>query len=576
MIKAKGLGVSNGYCKAKAFVLKKVKIEIEHRYVSDVDAEFDRLNKAIQQSIDQIKKLKEESINRIGKKNAEIFDAHLMMIDDETFRDRIKYFISDERKDAVYAVDMTRNELKKTFEAIDDEYMRARAADISDISDRIMRNLMGQKDTDISSLKEPFVIIAHDLTPSDTARIGNSPVVGFVTEIGGKTSHSAIMAAAMNIPAVVGLGEGFLDDVNNDDLILVDGREGNIVINPDVEELKIFDAKKDRYDKEVVRLETYKDKLGQTKDGKRVIIEGNIGNPQDADKVLEFGGEGIGLFRSEFLFMDKTTLPTEEEQFEAYKAVVEKFKEKPVIIRTLDIGGDKNVPALNLPKEENPFLGYRAIRICLHRPHFFKVQARALLRASAFGNLKVMFPMISCLEEVLEAKKIFEECKQELKEKNIKFNENMPIGIMIEIPSAAVNAHILAKHVDFFSIGTNDLIQYSCAVDRVNEKISNLYKPLHPSVLRLIKMVGDAAKENNIECGVCGEMGGSRGMSAILVGLGVTNLSMSSSKILRTKDFISNFCYDECIKIANDMVNAESTEENEKYFDKVLRPLTEF
>ena len=576
MIKKKGLGVSNGYSKAKAFVLKKVKIEIEHRYVSDVNAEVDRLNKAIELSVNQIKKLKEESINRIGEKNAEIFDAHLMMIDDDTFRDRIKYFICDERKDAVYAVDKTRDELKKTFEAIDDEYMRARAADICDISDRIMRNLMGEKDIDISSLKEPFIIIAHDLTPSDTARIGNSPVVGFATEIGGKTSHSAIMAAAMNIPAVVALGEGFINEVNNGDLILIDGREGNIVVNPTDEELKIFDDKKERYDKEVIRLEAYKDKLGQTKDGKRVVIEGNIGSPQDADKVLSFGGEGIGLFRSEFLFMDKTTLPTEEEQFEAYKTVVEKFKDKPVIIRTLDIGGDKNVPALNLPKEENPFLGYRAIRICLHRPHFFKVQARALLRASAFGNLKVMFPMISCLEEVLEAKKIFEECKQELKEKKIEFNEKMPIGIMIEIPAAAIAASILAKHVDFFSIGTNDLIQYSCAVDRVNEKISNLYKPLHPSVLRLIKMVGDAAKDNNIECGVCGEMGGSRGMSAILVGLGVTNLSMSSSKILRTKDFLSNFTYDECKKIANDMINAESTEQNEEYFNKYLKSYTEF
>lgn len=576
MIQKKGLGVSNGYSKAKAFVLKKVKIEIEHRYVTDVNAEMDRLNAAIDESVKQIETLKEESINRIGEKNAEIFDAHLMMIMDDTFRDRIKYFICDEKKDAVYAVEMTKNELKKTFEAIDDEYMRARAADICDISDRIMRNLMGEKDVDISSIKEPSIIIAHDLTPSDTARIGNAPVVGFATEIGGKTSHSAIMAAAMNIPAVVALGEGFIDEVNNGDLILIDGREGNICVNPSDDIIKVFDEKKDRYEKEEKRLAAYKDKLGETKDGKRVVIEGNIGTPQDAGKVIEFGGEGIGLFRSEFLFMDKTILPTEEEQFEAYKEVVEKFKDKPVIIRTLDIGGDKNVPALNLPKEENPFLGYRAIRICLHRPHFFKVQARALLRASAFGNLKVMFPMISSLEEVKAAKNIFEEAKQELRDANIKFNDKMPIGIMVEIPAAAVNASTLAKYVDFFSIGTNDLIQYSCAVDRINEKISNLYKPLHPSVLRLIKMVGDAAAENKIECGVCGEMGGSRGMSAILVGLGVTNLSMSASKILRTKDFISKFTYDECKKIANDMINAESAEENQEYFDRNLKPLTEF
>ena len=576
MIEKKGLGVSNGYSKAKAFVLKKNKIEIEHRYVSDVDAEMRRVDTAIEQSIKQIETLRDESIKRIGEKNAEIFDAHLMMITDDTFKERIKYFVCDEKKDAVYAVEMTKNELKKTFEAIDDEYMRARAADICDISDRLMRNLMGEEDVDISSIREPSIIIAHDLTPSDTARIGNAPVVGFATEIGGKTSHSAIMAAAMNIPAVVALGDGFVNSVNTGDLVLIDGREGNICINPSEDVIKDFDKKKEKYEEEEKRLKLFIDKLGLTKDGKRVVIEGNIGNPQDADKVIDNGGEGIGLFRSEFLFMDKTTLPTEEEQFDAYKAVVEKFKDKPVIIRTLDIGGDKNVPALNLPHEDNPFLGYRAIRICLHRPHFFKVQARALLRASAFGNLKVMFPMISSLEEVLKAKEIFEEAKQELKTSNINFNDKMPIGIMIEIPAAAINAHVLAKYVDFFSIGTNDLIQYSCAVDRINEKVSDLYRPLHPSVLRLIKMVGDAAAKYGIECGVCGEMGGSRGMSAILVGLGVTNLSMSASKILRTKDFISKFTYDECKKIANDMIESESAEANEKYFDEKLKPLTEF
>ena len=572
----KGLGVSNGYSKAKAFVLKKVNIEIEHRYVEDIDSEMERLNDAIDVSIKQIETLRDESVKRIGEKNAEIFDAHLMMITDDTFRDRIKYFICDERKDAVYAVEKTKEELKKSFEAIDDEYMRARAADICDISDRIMRNLMGMEDTDISSITEPSVIIAHDLTPSDTARIGNRPVVGFATEIGGKTSHSAIMAAAMNIPAVVALGDGFINDVKNGDTILIDGREGYVQVNPSEEEIKEFDEKKERYEKEVLRLSSYKDKEGATKDGKRVVIEGNIGTPQDLKNVIECGGEGIGLFRSEFLFMDKATLPTEEEQFTAYKEVVENLKDKPVIIRTLDIGGDKNVPALNLPHEDNPFLGYRAIRICLRRPHFFKVQARALLRASAYGNLKVMFPMISSLEEVLKAKEIFEEAKAELRNAKIAFNEKMPIGIMIEIPAAAINADVLADNVDFFSIGTNDLIQYSCAVDRVNEKVANLYKPLHPSVLKLIKMVGDAAKKRGIECGVCGEMGGSRGMSAILVGLGVTNLSMSASKILRTKDFISKFTYDECVKIANDMINAKSTEENEEYFNKHLKPLTEF
>lgn len=574
MIKKKGLSVSNGYSKGKAFVLKKEPIEINHDFIKDVDIEMNKVNDAIEESIKQINVLKDESINKIGDKNAEIFDAHIMMISDDTFKDRIKYYICDEKRNVVDAVEMTKNELKKTFEAIDDEYMRARALDICDISDRIIRNLLKIKDVDISSIKEPTILIAHDLTPSDTAKIGNSPIVGFATEIGGKTSHTAIMATAMNITAILGLGEGLINEVKDGDLVLIDGKAGNIIINPTDDEIKDFDEKKYKYDKEEERLLYYIDKEGVTKDGKRIYIEGNIGTPLDADKVLENGGEGIGLFRSEFLFMDKKILPTEEEQFVAYKDVVEKFNGKPVIIRTLDIGGDKNVPALNLPKEENPFLGYRAIRICLHRPQFFKVQARAILRASNYGNLKVMFPMVSSIEEVREAKKIFEEAKSELDVLSINYNKNLKIGVMIEIPAAALSANTFANEVDFFSIGTNDLTQYTLAVDRINEKVSNLYKPLSPSILKLIKMVGDAAKKRGIECGVCGEMAGSRGMSVILIGLGVNNLSMSASKILRTKDFISKFTYEECKRIANKMLNASSSEENEKYYNQNLRALS--
>ena len=570
MIQRCGLGVSNGYSKAKALVLRNVDIEIEHRYVTNVNAEIKRLEDAIDKTVNQIKTLRQASFNRIGEKNAAIFDAHLMILEDNIFKDKILYYIRDEKKDAAYAVDKTKKELKKTFESIDDEYMRARAADIGDIADRLIRNLMGKNNADISTITEPSIVIAHDLTPSDTARIGSAPVVGFATEIGSKTSHSAIMAAAMNIPAVAGLGEGFIDEVETGDLVLIDGRDGNIIVNPTDDAIKKFDLKKEEFDNEVKRLALYKNRLGMTKDGKRIVIEGNIGTPQDLDKVIENGGEGIGLFRSEFLFMDKTTLPTEEEQFIAYKEVTEKCKNKAIIIRTLDIGGDKNVPALNLSKEENPFLGYRAIRICINRPHFFKVQIRAILRAAVYGNLKIMFPMISSLEELKLALQIVEEAKQELKDSKIDFNDKIPIGIMIEIPAAAISAHILAKYVDFFSIGTNDLIQYSLAVDRINEKVSYLYKPLHPSILRLIKLVGDAAKENNIECGVCGEMAGSRGTPIILIGLGCTSLSMSASKILRTKELISKFTYDECKKMAENMVNGESAEENQKYFDEML------
>ncbi len=576
MIFKKGLGVSAGYSKAKAFVLRDSHIEIGHDLASDVDSEIGKLDAAIVESVRQIERLKEESARRIGEKNIEIFDAHLMMIDDDTFKDRIRSLIRDDRMNAIWAVDSAKNEFRETFEAIEDEYMRARAADICDISDRIIRNLAGVKDADMSLISEPSVIIAHDLAPSDTARIGNAPIIGFAIEAGSRTSHSAIMAAAMQIPAVVALGDGFVSEVSDGDTVLLDGSDGIVTVNPDDAALREFCAKKEKHDNEQKRLASFIGKSGATKDGKRIMIEGNIGTPRNADKVLSNGGEGIGLFRTEFLFMDKSSLPAEDEQFEAYKEVVEKFNGKPVIIRTLDIGGDKNVPAMGLPKEENPFLGYRAIRICLDRPDFFKVQARALLRTSAFGNLKVMFPMISSLEEVLSAKRIFEEAKQELRENGIKFNEKLPIGIMIEIPVAAVNAMTLGRHVDFFSIGTNDLIQYSCAVDRVNEKVSGLYKPLHPGVLGLIRMVGEAAKANGIECGVCGEMGGSRGMSAILVGLGVTNLSMSASKILATKEFLSKLTFEECRKIADDMVMASSSEENEKYFEELLRKTLQF
>ena len=389
--------------------------------------------------------------------------------------------------------------------------------------------------------------------------------MGFITEIGGRTSHSAIMARSMGLPAAAGAGEQ-ARIIKNGDYVLLDGCSGEIVLNPEKEREEEFDRKKAKFDEQRRMLETYRTQEGATSDGHRVIIEGNIGTPADAERVDAVGGEGVGLFRSEFLFMDRSDLPGEEEQFEAYKKAAEIMTNRPVIIRTLDIGGDKEVPALDLEKEQNPFLGYRAIRICLDREELFMTQLRALLRASAFGDVRIMFPMISSLEEVLSAKKMVERAKEQLKAEGVSYNENIKIGIMIEIPVAAICADILAKEVDFFSIGTNDLIQYSCAVDRINDKISSLYRPLHPGVLRLIKMAADAAKAEGIECGVCGEMAGSRGMASVLCGLGVTNLSMSASSILAAKSDLAHHTYDECVKLAESLLGGSSATQNESTF----------
>ena len=571
MYKAKGLGVSNGYKKGVALILKDGEVQVEHVHITDTALEIKKTDNAFKLTCKQISDLKDAAAESIGDRNAGIFDAHLEILDDPLLRDKIEYYINEEKRESSWAVATARDEIKKLFDEIDDEYMRARAADISDICNRIIRNIKGIKDIDFNKIKEDTILITHDLTPSDTAKIGNSPIVGFATEVGGVTSHSAIMAAAMNIPAVVGLGDNFLENVSDNDIVLIDGKDGEIIINPDEETLRVFTKKIEESNEEEKRLKLFINKNGATKDGKKIIIEGNIGIPRDVENVISFGGEGIGLFRSEFLFINRQTLPSEEEQFESYSEVVKAMKGKPVIIRTLDIGGDKNVPAMNLPKETNPFLGYRAIRICLKRTTFFKIQAKAILRASAFGKIKVMFPMISSLGEVLSAKKIFEKAKEELTEEGKKFDESIEIGVMIEIPAAAIISDILAQNVDFFSIGTNDLIQYTCAVDRVNEKVSYIYQPLHPAILKLIKMVSDSAQKYGIECGVCGEMAGSAGLSPLLVGLGVTNLSMSSSKILRTKEFLSNFTFDQCKKIADDMLKNTTTEENLDYFEKNLR-----
>lgn len=565
MFKFKAIGVSEGLAHAKALVIKEEDLTVVKDTITDVAAEQARVTDAVEKAKKQIEVLREEAEKNIGAAEAEIFDAHLLMIDDPDFIEGMTNLIDEDKVCAEYACFVNCENFQAMFRAMDDEYMQARAADIGDISKRILKNLKGIADNALDSITEPCIVIATDLTPSDTAKIGSKPVVGFVTRIGGRTSHSAIMARSMGIPAVAGAGDK-VDEIEDGAELLLDGAAGEVVVAPDEATLAQFAEKKKAEDARKAMLAQFKDKQGGTSDGRRIVIEGNIGTPDDAVRVAELGGEGVGLFRSEFLFMDRADLPSEEEQYEAYKKACEIMAGKPVIIRTLDIGGDKEVPALELEKEQNPFLGYRAIRICLNKTDLFLTQLRALLRAAKYGDLRIMFPMISSIEEIRNAKKILEQAKDLLKAEGAEFNPDVKVGIMIEIPVAAVCADMLAKEVDFFSIGTNDLIQYSCAVDRINEKISYLYRPLHPGVLRLIGMTAKAANENGIEVGVCGEMAGTPGMAPVLCGLGVTNLSMSASAMLAAKADLAAHTYAECKELADKLVAASSATDAEAMF----------
>ena len=553
MIAIKGLGAAEGFVKAKAFVLKEVDLDVSPRLIENPEEEKKRVMDAIAQAGRQIDDLTARA-KELKNGSAEIFEAHKMMLTDTKFSEGICDIIENEGVCAEYACQKNAENLQALFAAIEDEYMRARAADIIDISKRVLRILKGITENPLDMIEQPCIIVANDLTPSDTARIGEKPVYGFVTRLGGKTSHSAIMARTMGIAAVVGVGDE-VERIEHGTPLLVNGEKGIVIADPDEQTETQFDSECAAYKEQQKLLEVYKERSGATSDGIHIIVEGNIGTPAEANRVKEMGGEGIGLFRSEFLFMDRPDLPGEEEQFQAYKEVTEIMKGKPVIIRTLDIGGDKEVPALRLEKEENPFLGYRAIRLCLEREDLFMPQLRALLRAGIYGDIRIMFPMISSLKELRDAKVLLKKAEKQLYEEGVPCAVNVKVGIMIEIPAVAACADILAPEVDFFSIGTNDLIQYSCAVDRINEKVSHLYNILHPGVLRLIKNTADAGRKAGIDVGVCGEMAGMKGMPPILCGLGVTSLSMAASSILNAKAELAKYTFEECRKVAEKLLN---------------------
>lgn len=531
-----GIPASRGYAIGQAYIKKHEELKITDEQVEDVLVEKDRLKKAADVSKVQLEKIRKKALDSMGEEKAMVFDAHMMFFDDPEFIGAIEAEIENGRKNALKATDDVSRSFVAIFEAMEDEYMRERAADIKDVSKRLMNNLAGIEDS-FNIEDTNTIVIANDLTPSDTAQLDRNKVIAFLTNIGGRTSHSAIMARTLEIPAVVGLKD-ITEVVKNGDILIVDGIEGTVIIDPDHDTVTKYVALQEAYNQEKEELKKLIDVKAATKSGKRIEVAGNIGKPEDVHKVLENGADGIGLFRTEFLYMDRDEMPTEEEQFESYKYVLERMEGKPVVIRTLDIGGDKQLPYLAMPNEMNPFLGYRAIRLCLDRTDLFKVQLRALLRASVFGNLKVMFPMVSSLDEFTKSKKLVDECTVELKNEGKEVSDSIEWGIMVEIPSAAVMADELAKHVDFFSIGTNDLIQYTLAADRMSEKVSYLYDPMHPAVLRLIKMTIDGAHSQGKWCGMCGEMAGDETAIPTLIEYGLDEFSMSASSVLRAKQII--------------------------------------
>lgn len=534
----KGIAASKGYAIGKVFLYEEKEIIMTDEKVADAASELNKLQEAVELCKVQLEKIKTKTIQNVGEHEAAVFEAHLLILDDPEFVGSVEAEIKNNSTNAMKAVETVSNNLVMIFEAIDDAYLRERAADIKDVSKRMLANLAGYT-IGLEIEKENTIVVAHDLTPSDTAQLDKTKVNGFITNIGGRTSHSAIMARTLEIPAVVGLGDITLS-VKNDDTVIVDGVEGLVIINPDEATIKTYEEKMAVYEAEKEELKKLLNVSVMTKEGKHIEVCGNIGKPQDVDQVIANGGDGVGLFRTEFLYMDRESAPTEEEQFEAYKHVLEAMKGKKVVIRTLDIGGDKTLPYLPLPEEMNPFLGYRAIRLCLDKKDLFKVQLRALLRASVYGQLAVMFPMISGIEEFNNAKEVVEECKRELDAEGLSYSNSIEWGMMVEIPAAAVMADELAKYVDFFSIGTNDLIQYTLAADRMSEKVSYLYNPMHPAVLRLIKMTIDGAHKHGKWVGMCGEMAGDEAAIPTLLEYGLDEFSMSATSILGAKKILLN------------------------------------
>lgn len=555
-----GIAASSGIAIAKAYRLETPDLAAEKRAVADVEAEVARLEAAVAKAKEELEAIKQHALEKLGEDKAAIFAAHLLVLDDPELLNPIKEKIQTERVNAEYALDETALFFISMFEAMDNEYMKERAADIRDVTKRVLAHLLGVTISNPSLISEEVVIIAEDLTPSDTAQLNRQYVKGFATDIGGRTSHSAIMARSLEIPAVVGT-KTVTAEVKNGDIVIVDGLDGQVIINPSPELLAQYEQKRARYEAQKAEWAKLVHEATVTADGIHVELAANIGTPDDVKGALANGAEGIGLYRTEFLYMGRSELPTEDEQFVAYKTVLEQMNGKPVVVRTLDIGGDKELPYLQLPKEMNPFLGFRAIRLCLEMQDMFRTQLRALLRASVYGNLKIMFPMIATLDEFRQAKAILLEEKEALLRQGVAVADGIEVGMMVEIPAAVVMADQFAKEVDFFSIGTNDLIQYTMAADRMNERVAYLYQPYNPAILRLISHVIDAAHREGKWVGMCGEMAGDPIAIPILLALGLDEFSMSATSILPARAQLKQLAKEEAARIKETVLSLGTAEE---------------
>ena len=554
-----GIAASDGIAIAKVYTLTEPDLTVTKVTVEDSEKEVSRLDDALAASIKDVELIKETALKNLGEEEAQVFDAHLMVLSDPELIGQVKDSVTSNKVNAESALKEVTDMFISIFAGMEDNpYMQERAADIRDVSKRILAHLLGVKIPSPATIKDEVIIVAADLTPSDTAQLNRQYVKAFVTDIGGRTSHSAIMARSLEIPAIVGTKE-VTSIAKDGDIIIVDGLSGEVFLNPSEEVVAEYRAKAEAFAAQQAEWEKLKDSKTYTKDGHQVELAANIGTPKDLEGVVNNGAEGVGLYRTEFLYMDSHEMPTEEDQFEAYKAVLEGMNGKPVVVRTMDIGGDKELPYLPLPHEMNPFLGYRAIRISLNEPEMFRTQLRALLRASVYGKLRIMFPMIATLNDFRGAKALLEEEKAKLIAEGVAVSDDIQVGIMIEIPAAAVLAHQFAKEVDFFSIGTNDLIQYTMAADRMNERVSYLYQPYNPSILTLIKHVIDSAHKEGKWAGMCGEMAGDQTAVPLLVGLGLDEFSMSASSVLKTRSLIAKLTLSDMQALADKAINECAT-----------------
>ncbi|MEB7383690.1 phosphoenolpyruvate--protein phosphotransferase [Staphylococcus xylosus] len=565
-----GIAASDGVAIAKAYLLVEPDLSFDNEKVTDIDAEIAKFNHAIETSKVELTKIRNNAEENLGADKAAIFDAHLLVLDDPELIQPIEDKIKNEQVNAPTALSDVTGQFITIFESMDNEYMKERAADIRDVSKRVLAHILGVELPNPSMIDESVVIIGNDLTPSDTAQLNKEFVQGFVTNIGGRTSHSAIMSRSLEIAAVVGT-KSITKEVKQGDMIIVDGLTGEVIIDPTEDEVIAYQNKRERFFEDKQALQQLRDEPSTTADGTHVELAANIGTPDDLKGVVENGAEGIGLYRTEFLYMGRDEMPTEDEQFEAYKKVLETMEDKRVVVRTLDIGGDKELPYLNLPEEMNPFLGYRAIRLCLDQPDIFRPQLRALLRASTYGKLNIMFPMVATIKEFRDAKALLLEEKENLTNEGIEVSDDIELGIMVEIPSTAALADVFAKEVDFFSIGTNDLIQYTMAADRMSERVSYLYQPYNPSILRLVKQVIKASHNEGKWTGMCGEMAGDETAIPLLLGLGLDEFSMSATSILKARRQIKGLSQNEMEELADRAINCATSEEVQELVEQYAK-----